>query len=88
MIPDLAIEVVSPSNTAAQVLEKVREYLQAGVQFVWIVYPTAREIHGVDARNPAILTRLQVGDVLKAESLIPGFELRLATLFTEGEEQA
>ena len=87
MIPDLAVEVVSPSNSAAQVLGKVREYLQAGVQLVWIVYPTAGEIHVFDARNPSVLARLQMGDVLNAESLIPGFELPLATLFGEGESQ-
>ena len=51
MIPDLAIDVVSPSNSAGQVLDKVREYLQAGVQLVWIIYPTAGEIHVFDARN-------------------------------------
>ncbi len=87
MIPDLAIEVVSPSNSAGQVLDKVREYLQAGVQLVWIIYPTAGEIHVFDARNLSVLTRLQIGDVLRAESLVPGFELPLATLFGEGESQ-
>ena len=87
IVPDLTVEVVSPSNFASHVLEKAREYLQAGVQLVWIVYPVAGEIHVFDARNPSVVARLQVSDVLKAEPLVPGFELPLATLFGEGEIQ-
>ncbi len=87
MIPDLAVEAVSPSNSASQVLEKVREYIQAGVQLVWIIYPTAGEVHVFDARNLSVVTCYQIGDVLRAGSLVPGFELPLATLFGEGESQ-
>jgi Uma2 family endonuclease len=87
MIPDLTVEVVSPSNAASHVLDKAREYFQAGVQLVWIVYPVAGEIHVFDARNPSVVARLQMGDVLKAEPLVPGFELPLATLFGDGEIQ-
>ena len=75
MIPDLAVEVVSPSNSAGHVPDKVREYLQAGVQLVWIIYPTAGEVHIYDAQNPSVLARLQTGDVLRAESLVPGFRI-------------
>ena len=87
MIPDLAALVVSPSNSAGQVLDKVREYLQAGVQLVWIIDPTAGEVHVFHARNLSVVTCFQIGDALRAESLVPGFELPLATLYGEGEGQ-
>jgi Uma2 family endonuclease len=88
IIPNLAIEVISPSNPAAGVLEKVREYLQAGVQLVWVIYPSAREIHVFDERTPSVVGRLQMTDVLRGEPVLPGFELALTTLFGEGESQA
>jgi Uma2 family endonuclease len=68
------------------VLEKVREYLQAGVQLVWVLYPIDREVHLFDARNTAIVSRLQRADVLKGEPILPGFELPLETLFGETDE--
>ena len=83
LIPDLAIEVVSPSNQAAAVLEKVREYLLAGVQLVWVIYPSAREIHVFDARKPGVVGRLQGSQVLTGDPVVPGFELPLDTLFGE-----
>ena len=52
IIPDLAIEIVSPTNYAAKVLDKVREYEQAGVRLVWVIYPSAREVHIFDAGRP------------------------------------
>jgi Uma2 family endonuclease len=85
IIPDLAVEIVSPTNHAAQVLGKVREYLKAGVPLVWVVYPSAREVHVFDARDHSVVGRLQGTDILKGEPVLPAFELDLATLFGEGE---
>src|SRR3954454_8203726 len=45
LIPDLAVEVVSESNSAKEVLRKVVDYLRAGVQQVWIIYPDLKQIH-------------------------------------------
>jgi Uma2 family endonuclease len=43
--PVLAVEVVSPSNTAADMERKVAQYLAAGSQEVWLVYPDTRRVH-------------------------------------------
>jgi Uma2 family endonuclease len=86
IIPDLAVEVISTSNLGAVVLLKVRDYLRAGVELVWVIYPSAEEIHVFDAQNPSIVGRLQRGDVLRGGRLISGFELPLSTLFGEGEK--
>jgi Uma2 family endonuclease len=45
VVPDLAVEVVSPTDRAEEVMEKVVEYFQAGVRLVWIVYPRQRFVY-------------------------------------------
>ncbi len=40
VVPDLAVEVISPTDSAEDLLEKVKEYFQAGVHLVWLVYPS------------------------------------------------
>lgn len=43
LAPDLAIEVVSPDDRPREILDKVREYLQAGVRLVWVIEPKRRQ---------------------------------------------
>jgi Uma2 family endonuclease len=79
LIPDLAIEVLSPSNTRAEMARKRRDFFAAGVQLVWQIDPdthTAEVFTAPDASFtvPADGT-LDGGDVL------PGFQLSLARLF-------
>lgn len=42
--PDVAVEVVSPNETAEDVREKVRDYLTAGTPLVWVIYPRTQEV--------------------------------------------
>ena len=42
--PDLAVEVVSPSETVEEVRQKIHDYLAAGTRLVWTVYPRTREV--------------------------------------------
>jgi Uma2 family endonuclease len=87
MVPDLAIEVVSPTNPASEVLAKVQEYLRAGCRAVWVIYPVEAEVHRFDAENPSIVRRLGPADALEGGALLPGFRLALADLFADpGEE--
>jgi Uma2 family endonuclease len=79
VVPDLAVEVVSPSNTAEQVVAKVREYFEAGVQRVWVVYPEEALFYVYEA--PTQVRILQRGDTLDDALLLPGFQLPLAELF-------
>jgi len=84
MVPDLAIEVVSPSNTAFEVQRKIHEYFDAGVSQVWIIYPPHREVY-VFASTTRIEV-LQLGRDLDGGDLLPGFRLPLATLFEDEAE--
>ena len=51
VVPDLAIEVISPSDLAEEQLEKVLEYFQAGVRLVWVVYPTLGHLTSTHLRG-------------------------------------
>jgi Uma2 family endonuclease len=79
IIPDLAVEVVSPHDTVYEVDEKVREYLNAGVPLVWIVDPEARvvTVHPYGER-PQILT---AEDEITIPEVLPNFRCRVAEFF-------
>lgn len=77
--PDIAVEVVSPSNTAAEMERKVAEYLAAGSQRVWVAYPSRRSVVVHRADGAAIT--YTGDDVITDEELLPGFSLPLADIF-------
>ena len=79
VVPDLAVEVVSPTDLAAEVMRKVYEYLEAGVVEVWLVDPELRRVHRFDSVGG--ITSVGPAGVLDGGSLLPGFELPLADLF-------
>ncbi len=79
--PDLAVEVLSPSNTAAEMARERREYFEAGVRLVWEVDPASRTVAVFDA--PERSTLLDESRTLDGGQVLPGFALPLAELFTE-----
>ena len=84
IVPDLMIEIVSPSNTANEVNEKVQEYFQAGVRQVWVIYPKGRALYLYD--GPKSVRILGPGDVLEGNPLLPGFRLAVSDLFDDEAE--
>lgn len=76
--PALAVEVVSPSNTAHDMRKKTEQYLRAGSRSVWIGYPTLRlvEIH-----SAAGLRQVREPEPLKDEAVLPGFSITLKEIF-------
>ena len=77
--PDIAVEVVSPSDTAAEIARKVAEYLAAGSQRVWAVYPAGRRV--VVHRADGSVLSFDGDDVITDEELLPGFSLPLSEVF-------
>ena len=77
--PDIAVEVVSPSDTAAEIARKVAEYLAAGSQRVWVVYPAGRRV--VVHRADGSVLSYGGDDVITDEELLPGFSLPLSEIF-------
>ena len=84
LVPDLAIEVVSPSNTANEMNGKIHEYFEAGVARVWMIYPSRQEIYVYT--SPTDIQVVQLGQDLDGGELIPGFRLPLAALFLDDPE--
>src|SRR4051812_14896049 len=84
--PDLAVEVVSPNDTAYEVEAKVLEYLAAGVPLVWVVNPQARTIHIY--RADGSVERLLEESELTAPELLPDLHYKVAELFTPGSPRA
>lgn len=77
--PDLAAEIVSPSDTIDELQEKIEDYLTHGVRLVWVIYPRNRtaQIHR-PGQSPEYIP---ADGTLKGEDLLPGFECKLAELF-------
>jgi Uma2 family endonuclease len=84
VVPDIAVEVVSPGDAADELIAKAREYLRGGVRLVWIVYPLAQEIH---AYMPGVRdVRVYFAtDELDAGDLLPGFHTSVGALFPPTE---
>jgi Uma2 family endonuclease len=81
VVPELAVEVVSPSNTGTEILTKLETYFQAGVQLVWVIWPDQAKVYIYD--SPTSVHILQVGDDLDGGAVVPGFRLPVATLFED-----
>jgi Uma2 family endonuclease len=82
VVPELAVEVISSTDAMAEVLGKVREYFQAGVQLVWLVLPAERLIYVYTSRTHVHI--LTDADSLDGGTVVPGFQLPVGELF-EGE---
>jgi Uma2 family endonuclease len=81
LAPDLAVEVLSPSNTRAEMARKRGEYFRAGVRLVWEIDPRKRGVRVYTAADQ--FTDLSAGDALDGGTVLPGFTLPLADLFAE-----
>src|SRR5262249_40265496 len=79
IVPDLAVEVTSPTDGAEHQRERVQEYLLLGVRCVWVVYP---ELRIVDVYESSGATRtFGPNGVLLGDPVLPGLEVSLNDLF-------
>jgi len=79
IVPDLVVEIVSPSDSAAMVQQKTEEWLQAGVRLVWTVYPETRTV--VASQNLEATRIYHETDTLSGEPVLPDFSVLVAALF-------
>ncbi len=78
--PDVAIEVASPSNSKAELLEKVAEYLAAGSLAAWLVYPKTRSVAIFrDSQTPPEV--FKGGDAIENQPELPGFRCLVSEIF-------
>jgi Uma2 family endonuclease len=78
-VPDLAVEVTSPSDTVSRVEEKVQEWLEAGTSLVWVVSPKLRTV--TIYRSLTDIVTLTEKDMLDGGEVVPGFRFPIARLF-------
>ena len=79
IVPDLAVEVLSPSETPRKIHRKLKQYFEAGVKEVWLIDPEDREAE--IWRGPGMPFQPVIGDESLQSQLLPGFSLPLPQLF-------
>ena len=79
MAPDIAVEVISDSNTKLEMSKKLDEYFAAGSKLVWYIDPATRTINVYT--SPSEFVTLTMSDVLTGGDVLPGFEVKVSELF-------
>jgi Uma2 family endonuclease len=77
--PDLAVEILSPTDNPVEIQQKVRDYLEAGARLVWLIAPQAKTVTAYRADGSARLLREH--ESLQGEDVLPGLTIPLAELF-------
>jgi Uma2 family endonuclease len=81
LAPDLALEIVSPNDTAYEVEEKRVAYLKGGVRLLWVVYPPTRVVFVYRPGGKA--AELSEVDTLTGEDVLPDFSCPVARFFED-----
>jgi Uma2 family endonuclease len=77
--PDLVVEVISPSDSAAAVQSKVADWLEAGCRLVWVVYPDTQTV--TEYRSPTQVRMLNADQTLEGGDVLPGFACGVGEIF-------
>jgi Uma2 family endonuclease len=80
VIPDLAVEVISKSNTREEMERKLRNYFDAGVRLVWYIYPKTRT--ALAYTSPKRKKEIGLDGALDGGKVLPGFSLPLEDVFS------
>jgi Uma2 family endonuclease len=78
-VPDIVVEVVSPTDRASEVAAKVQDWLQAGCTMVWVVDPEDRTVTVHRSRQDAVV--LTTADTLSGGDVLPEFSMPVAEIF-------
>ncbi len=79
-VPALVAEVISPSESAANINEKVADYLAGGAHMVWLVFPRTRTVQVHRADEPIQIVSGSAR--LEGDPVLPGFSIALGSLFS------
>lgn len=85
VIPNLAIEVLSKSNTPKEIERKLKEYFKAGVELAWVIDPKKETAEAYT--SPAKKRPVGKDGVLDGSAVLPGFKLSLKELFARGKRR-
>lgn len=79
VVPDLAIEIVSPHDRHGESAKKIREYFRYGVRQVWVIQPETREV--TVYHSPKQIQVFDGDDTIDGGDILPGFRVRVSDLF-------
>lgn len=79
VIPDLVVEVVSPSDRQPEIDAKTRMWLDAGVRLVLVAYPEVEEVYA--HHDDGSVVRYGIGDTLAGDPVLPGFTCPVSDIF-------
>jgi len=77
--PDLAVEIISPTDRPGEVKAKAKDWLEAGCRIVWLVDPETRTVAVYRGRAKAVV--LRESDTLSGGDVLPGFSLAVSEIF-------
>ena len=78
--PDLAVEVISPSDTVGEIEDKVRMWLERGTRLVWVVSPKLCNV--TVYRSLTDIETLTEKDTLNGGDVVPGFQFPISEIFS------
>jgi Uma2 family endonuclease len=83
--PEIAVEVISPSESAAHIRAKVRDYLSSGTIYVWAAYPDDEtvDVHRLNPDGTILVRKLTHDETLQADDVLPGFALEVKKVFPD-----
>jgi Uma2 family endonuclease len=81
--PDLAVEIIAPSNTPLELTKRLQDYFSSGTKLAWLVHPDQKFVEV--CHSPIDRKLLNIGAMLDGEDLLPGFQFPIAELFKEWE---
>jgi Uma2 family endonuclease len=85
VVPTLAVEVLSESNTKAEMARKLRDYFDAGVRLVWFIEPKTET--ATVYTSPTKARQIDKGGTLEGGKILPGFTLSLKDVFARGKRR-
>lgn len=85
IVPDLVVEVLSETNTRAEMDRKLQRYFQAGVRLVWTIDPATHSARAFTSVTDVL--EIEPGGTLDGGRVLPGFELSLRAIFEEADRQ-
>jgi Uma2 family endonuclease len=80
LAPDLVVEVLSPTDRARGVREKVADWLRAGTRLVWVIDPANRSVTVYRSRED--FQQISERDTLDGGEVVPGFSCNIGDLYT------
>jgi len=80
--PDLAVEVISPSDEAGDIKKKLEQYQKAAVPLIWLIYPAKQQVQVYRIANTQTFETLGINNELDGETIVPGFKIAINKLFS------